>query len=341
MRVARYYRNDDVRLEEMPRPRIGPGELLVRIDASGICGSDVMEWYRIRKAPLVLGHEIAGEVVEAGPGVERFRPGDRVMATHHVPCNTCRYCLDGNHSVCDTLRSTTFDPGGFAEFVRLPAINVDRGTFLLPPGMTAEEGSFLEPLACVVRAQRIAGLRPAKSVLVLGAGISGVLHLQLARAAGAGLIVAADVHPYRLEMSRRFGADEALPADDDLPRRLREANGGRLADQVYLCTAAPPAISLAFRCVERGGTVLVFAVPEPGVTYPVPLGDLWKDGVTIVHSYAGPPADIRIALDLIASRRVAVTETVTHRLGLAETARGFRLVAEAGASLKVIIEPQR
>ncbi|HEX9831385.1 MAG TPA: alcohol dehydrogenase catalytic domain-containing protein, partial [Thermodesulfobacteriota bacterium] len=132
MRVAMYYNNRDVRLEEMPTPKIGPGELLIRVQASGVCGSDVMEWYRLPKAPLVLGHEISGEVVDVGEGVQRFSKGDRVIATHHVPCNTCYHCLRGNHSACETLRKTHFDPGGFSEYIRAPSINVDRGVFVLP-----------------------------------------------------------------------------------------------------------------------------------------------------------------------------------------------------------------
>src|SRR3990172_3126445 len=158
MRVAKYYNNKDVRIEEMPVPKIAPGEILVKVIASGICGSDVMEWYRIKKAPLVLGHEITGEVVEVGKDVKRFKVGDRVSVAHHVPCNTCHYCLNGNYSVCDTLRSTNFDPGGFSEYLRIPQINVDRGTFLLPDKVSYEDGTFAEPLACVLRGQRIAGV---------------------------------------------------------------------------------------------------------------------------------------------------------------------------------------
>jgi L-iditol 2-dehydrogenase len=341
MRVARYYRNDDVRIEEMPRPEIGAGELLVRIEASGICGSDVVEWYRIKKAPIVLGHEVAGVVVEVGGGVTRFHPGDRVMATHHVPCNTCHYCLSGHHQVCDTLRSTHFDPGGFAEFVRLPAINVDRGTFLLPDHVRFEEAAFLEPLACVVRGQRKTGLRAGQSVLVLGSGMSGLLHIALARAAGAGLIVGTDVHPYRLEAARRLGADEAIDAKQDVPGRFRTLNGGKGADLIVICTAAPAAVEQAFQAVDRGGKVLMFALPDPDTAYPIPLFELWHDDVSLLHSYAGAPADIQEALTLIATGRVEVTPMITHRMRLAETGDAFRLVMAAAESLKIIIEPQR
>ena len=340
MRVAVYHNNRDLRLEERPRPSVGPGEVLLRVEASGICGSDVMEWYRVRTAPRVLGHEVAGTVEEAGAGVSRFRRGDRIVATHHVPCDTCRYCLTGRHSVCETLRTTHFDPGGFSEFIRLPALNVERGTFRLPDSVTADEASFVEPLACVVRAQRISGLRPGQSVAVLGSGISGALHIQVARALGAGKIFATDLSPFRLDMAGKLGADAAIRADDDVPARIREANEGRPAEQVLVCTAALPAVAQSFRCVDRGGTILFFAPVAPGITFPVPLHDIWNDGITLVHSYAGPPADMRTALDLIAARRVDVASMVTHRIGLDRIQEGFDLVVRADDSLKVIVDPR-
>ncbi len=341
MRVAVYYNNRDVRLEERLMPQIGPGELLVKVIASGICGSDVMEWYRIKKAPRVLGHEIAGQIVQVGAGVEAYRVGDRVFVSHHIPCNTCRYCLNGQHTVCETLHTTNYDPGGFAEYLRAPPLNVDRGVFLLPDEMLFEEGAFIEPLACVVRGQRLACLQPGQSVLVLGSGISGLLHVALARALGAGRIVASDVNAYRMEAAQRFGADVALHAEEDVPARLRQVNDGRLADLVIICTGAFPAFLQALQSVDRGGTVLFFAVPEPGVDVPVPVNDFWRNGITLMPSYGGAPLDIQVAIDLIRARRVPVREMITHRLSLAETGLGFQLVAEAGESIKVIIEPHR
>ncbi len=341
MRVAVYYNNRDIRLEERPRPEIGPGELLVRIEASGICGSDIMEWYRLPKAPIVLGHEVSGVVEEVGDGVEGFAVGDRVVTTHHVPCNTCRYCLTDRHSVCDTLKTTHFDPGGFSELVRLPAINVDRGTFKLPDQVSFEEASFVEPLACAVRALRIARLEPGQSVAVLGSGISGVLFIQLARALGAGPVIATDNDEHRLTEAGRFGADAALPADSDVAAGIREANDGRLAERVFVCTGALPAIEQALGCVDRGGTMMWYAPADPGVTFEFPLLEVWANGTNLVHSYAGPPADMQTALDLIADRRVDVAGMVTHRLRLADTQQGFDMVIEGGDSLKVVVEPQR
>jgi len=342
MRVAVWYNNRDVRLEERPVPRIGAGEVLVRIIASGICGSDVMEWYRIDRAPLILGHEIAGEVAAVGSGVEKYKVGDRVAVAHHVPCNTCHYCLNGNHTACETLRQTNFDPGGFAEYVRLPAINVEQGIFPLPDDMSFEEATFIEPLACVLRGQRRANIRPGQSVLVIGSGISGLLHVKLARALGAEHIVAVDINEYRLKAAKKFGADTVYKADKYYPERLREINNGYLADVVIVCTGAVTAVAQALASVERGGVVLFFAPTGPGVTVPLSINEVfWRTDVTLTTSYAGSPADYSSALELIQSRRVLVQDMITHLLKLAETGFGFKLVAEARESIKVIILPQQ
>lgn len=342
MRVAMYYNNQDIRVEEMPVPKIGPGELLVRVEAGGICGSDVMEWYRIHKAPLVLGHEVGGEVVDVGDGVTRYRLGDRVSVAHHVPCNTCHYCLNGHHTMCDTLRKTNFDPGGFAEYLRVPRINADRGVFPLPDEISFEEGTFTEPLACVLRGQRIARIQPGQCVLIIGSGISGMLHLELARAQAAGRLIATDVDQYRLDMAQRFGAEVVIHADDDVPDRVREANGGRLADRVIVCTGAVSAVHQALDSVDRGGTVLFFAPTDPGTTIPISIDEFFfRNDITLTTSYAGSPADHVTAIELIRTRRVRVKDMITHRLGLAESSLGFQLVAQAQDSMKVIIEPQR
>ncbi len=341
MRVAMYYNNRDVRLEEMPTPAPGRGEMLLKTMASGICGSDVMEWYRIRKAPLVLGHEVTGVVAEADPGVDRFQQGDRVFVAHHVPCNTCRYCLNGDHTSCDTLHTTNFDPGGFAEYIRIPALHVDRGTFRLPEEVSFEDGTFIEPLACVVRAQRAVGVRPGQHLLILGSGLSGLLHLLLARASGAARIVLTDVNAERLRMAESLGADEALPASEDVPRRLCEGSGGRLADHVIVCTSALPAFHQALASVDRAGTLLFFAPTDPGVALPVPVQAFWRNNIRLVHSYGSSPADTAVAIELLRSGTVSVGPMITHRFDLADAQEGFRLVAESAASIKVILEPHR
>jgi L-iditol 2-dehydrogenase len=339
MRVAMYYNNRDLRVQETPVPTIGAGEILVRVRASGICGSDLMEWYRVKKAPLVLGHEIAGEVAAIGEGVTNFRPGDRVFAAHHVPCGECRYCEAGHQSVCDTLRSTHFDPGGFAEYIRLPSLNVRLGTFRLPDEITFDEGSFIEPLGCVVRAQRFARVRPGQTVLVIGSGISGLLHIQLARSRGAQRLVATDISDFRLRAARRFGADATIDGREDLPAKLHEVNDGRLADIVIVCTGAMAAIEQAVRSVDRGGTLLFFAPTAAGADVPIPLFNFWRDEISVLTSYAASGQDLTESIALIRSREVRVADMVTHRLPLSETARGFQLTASGQDSIKVIIDP--
>lgn len=341
MKVAMYYNNNDIRLEEMPKPEIGNDELLFKVMACGICGSDIMEWYRIKKAPLVLGHEAAGVIEEVGSNVKKYREGDRVFVTHHVPCNTCRHCLRGHHTACDLLHNTNFYPGGFAEYVRIPAINADRGTFLLPDGMSFEEGTFIEPLGCVVRGQRLAGISPGDNVLVIGSGIAGLLHIKLARALGAGTITATDVDDSRLEAAKKFGADAVINSRDDVLSKLKEANAGRLADKVIVCAGVLPAAKQALGCVDSGGKVLFFAVPKPGEDLPVDMTSMWRNEVTLLTSYGAAPLDLQTSMELISSGSVKVKDMITHRLGLAEIGKGFKLFAAGGKCIKVVIEPQR
>lgn len=341
MRVAMYYRNSDVRLQEMPKPEIGPDALLVKVISSGICGSDVMEWYRIKRAPLVLGHEIAGDIVEVGKNVKKYKVGQRVFVSHHVPCMKCRYCLAGHTSTCDTLRTTNFYPGGFAEYVRVPEINLEHGIFVLPKELTYDDGAFIEPLACVVRGFELGRFRPGSTVLVLGSGIAGLLNIKLAKAHGAERIIATDISKYRLDAAERFGADDIIDATGNVPKLVREANGGRLADFVIVCVGSTSAIDQAFKSIDRGGTILLFAPPVPGTQVPVPFGDLWKDEITITMTYAGSPDDIKDAIELIRRKKIVVSDMITHRFGLADTGKGFELVAKAGESIKVIIEPQK
>jgi L-iditol 2-dehydrogenase len=298
-----------------------------------------MEWYRIKKAPLVLGHEIAGDVVQVGKNVEKYKVDDRVFVSHHVPCNTCRYCLDNQHTLCNTLHSTNFYPGGFAEYLRVPEINVDRGVFLLPKEMSYDEGVFIEPLACVVRGMGIVGMKPGASVLVIGSGIAGLLHIKLSRALGAGRVIATDIDEYRLETAKKLGADMVINAKENVTEKVKKYNDERLADIVVLCTGALPAVKQAINSVDRGGTLLFFAPTEPGVEIPFPLFDLWNKGVKMVSTYAGGPRDIADAIELIRFKKVTVTDMISHKLPLSEAAKGFKLVDQAQESIKIVLYP--
>jgi len=338
MKVAMYYNNKDVRIEEMPIPEIGADELLVKMRACGICGSDVMEWYRLKTAPRVLGHEMTGDIVKVGEDVKGYEVGERVFVSHHVPCDKCRYCLNDQHTLCDTLHSTNFYPGGFSEYIRVPAINVEKGTFVLPDSISYEEGTLIEPLGCVVRGMRIAGFRKGQTVLVIGSGITGLLHVKLARAIGAKLVIANDINEYRLEKALEMGADLVLHAGAGVVGKIKKINDGYLPDLVVTCTGAPPAMEQAINLVGRGGTILFFAPTEPGINIPFPLFELWNRGITMVSTYAAAPRDIEEAIKLLRSGTVKVKDMITHRLPLEDIQRGFDMVADAKDSIKVVIE---
>ncbi len=340
MKVGMYYNNSDVRVEERSMPKAGDRDIVVKVMACGLCGSDLLEWYRIKRAPLVLGHEPAGVIVEAGKLVTDVRPGDRVFVTHHVPCNACFHCLTGHETACTTFQTiNNFEPGAFAQFLRVSGRSVDTGTLKLPDSMSFEQATFIEPLATAVRALRSVALKPGQSVLVCGSGVAGLLIIKLARALGAGRIIATDLSAYRLEKARSFGADFTVPAGEDVPAFVKKVNDGRLADVVVLSTGALPAARTALVCAERGGTILFFAVPKPGETVDVDFNPFWRDDITIKTCYGAAPADNVQALELIRKGTVTVTDMITHRFSIDRIGEAFRTGAKPDGCMKVIIEP--
>ncbi|MFH1347482.1 MAG: alcohol dehydrogenase catalytic domain-containing protein [Candidatus Margulisiibacteriota bacterium] len=326
MRVAVYYNNQDIRLEDRPKPKIGPGELLIKVLASGICGTDVMEWYRTKKAPRILGHEIAGEIVESKS--EKYKIGQRVFVSHHVPCNKCKYCLAGNHTACDILHKGNYDPGGYSEFIRIPKINVDYGTYVLPEQVSYEEGTMIEPVACVVRGQRVIDVKEGQTVLVLGSGLSGLLNIQLAKFKGAK-VIATDINEYRMNKAKEFGADQVINAKETLDFK---------ADRIIVCTGAFQAVKQAFNCIDKKGTILFFAIPSKNIE--LPTVDFWRNEITITSSYGAAPIDLEESLGLITDGKINVLDMITHKLPLAEIEKGFKIVSEAKDSLKVVLSPK-
>lgn len=326
MLVAKYYNNNDIRLEDIPVPEIGPGEILVKVRASGICGTDVMEWYRIQKAPRILGHEIAGDIVESQSA--RYHPGQRVFVSHHVPCQDCKYCREDNETACDTLHLGNYDPGGYSEYVRVPKINVEYGVYVLPDQVSYLEGTMIEPLACGIRGLGLIDIQEHHTVLILGCGISGILNIQLAKLTGAR-VIATDINEYRRQKAQEFGADVVLDASQDINLK---------ADRVIICTGAYAAVTQAFRCIDKKGVILVFAIPNREIAIPIP--DFWRNELTVTSSYGAAPADLEAALDLIATQKINIKDTITHTLPLDQIQAGFKIVAEAKESLKVVLEPQ-
>ena len=222
MKIARWYNNQDIRIEEAPTPRPDSHEILVKVISCGICGSDIVEWYRLPRAPLVQGHEIGAEIVEVGESVTGYKPGDRVFIAPKVPCMQCDYCEKGHYPVCSTIKERL--PGGFAEYILVPQSLVKNGTYLLPDVITYDQCTFVEPLACVVRAQRLAGLYDKQTVMVMGCGMSGLLHIKLAKAKSCS-IIATDINSRRLELAAHCGADVTLDGAEDIAKRMAADNG--------------------------------------------------------------------------------------------------------------------
>jgi len=336
MKAAVYYSNDDIRIEERPIPSISNGEILVKMMASGICGTDVMQWYRIKKAPRVLGHEMAGEIVEIGKDVEEFKKGDRVFVSHHVPCYKCRHCVHGNYTAYESLHTGNYEPGGFSEFIRVPEENVRYGTFLLPERVTFEDATMIEPLGCVIAGQNQLGMKEGHTVLIIGSGVSGILHIQLANIKGTK-VIATDIDEYRLNKAVEFGADYAIDASKYSIDELKRINDNRLADVVIVCAASKQAVENAISSVDRKGKILFFAVPENEIS--ISSQRFWRDEITVTFSYGASPDDLQEAIKLIDSGRVNVRKMITHRIPLSDIGRGFKLAAEAKNSLKVVVVP--
>ena len=348
MRVARYYNNNDIRIDNIPKPIIGPGEFLVQVKKSGICGSDILEYYRIAKMKklgvdsLILGHEIAGDIVELSEPVKHLKVGDRVFVSHHVPCFECKECKQGHETACNLLHNTNFDPGGFAEYVRIPQINSEKkGVYVLDKNVSYEEAVFIEPLGCVCRAQRLANIKKNLTFLILGCGTSGLLHIQLAKLRGAKKVIATDINDYRLQKATEFGADHVFNAKEDLAEEIKKINNYRLADIVIVCTGALSAANQALECGAPGSKILYFAVPKPGISLAVPINKYWRNEITIMTSYGAAPQDLSEAYNWIFSKRINVLDLITHRYPLSMAGEAFKVVIDADKSLKVILEPDR
>lgn len=337
MRAAVVHDFDDIRIEERPVPAAGPRDLLVRVAACGVCSGDVMDWYIRAKAPLVLGHEPAGVVAAVGEEVRAFSPGDRVFMHHHAPCFVCERCRRGLHVLCPLWKRSRLDPGGMAEYVRVPEENL-ADTLVLPATVSCEDGTLVEPAACSVKGMRRGGVQPGDTVLVTGLGTMGMLNILAARAFGAARVIGADLVPWRLEKALALGADAVIDVSrDDLAARVRALTGGEGARRVVVGPGTPRAMAEGIRACAPGGTVLFFTPTPPGQILEVEPHYLYFNEITVACSYSCGPHDTRDALDLIARGVIRAADLVTHRFPLERAAEAFRLTAAGGESLKALV----
>jgi L-iditol 2-dehydrogenase len=336
MQVARLYDFGDIRVEESSRPEVGSTDMLVRVSACGICSGDIMPWYIRRKAPLVLGHEPVGVVEDVGSAVSDFAPGERVFVHHHAPCFQCLACRRGEYVQCPTWRATNLTPGGMAEFFLVSAAN-QRDTLKLPDDVSDNDGVLVEPAACVVKSLRRSGLKAGESVLVIGLGIMGMMHVKLARNLGAGVIIGADLFESRAQRSRDLGADFGLVVSgDDLVDQVREVTRGAMADVVIVGPGSSRAINTGIAAAGKGATVVQFTATPPDEEMLVKPHDLYFNETRLVPSYSCGPDDTREALDLVRSGVINARELVTHQFPLAEINQAYQQ-AQKPESLKVVV----
>lgn len=333
MKAVRVADDGSVSVVDVEVPKVGPGDALMRTAAAGICGSDLLDWYVRRKAGSILGHEVAGEIVEVGAEVGGFAPGDRVVPHHHAACGECADCHNGRHVQCRQWRSSSLDPGGMAELVRVPAENLARDTWKIPASVSDEEATFVEPLATVVKAFRRGGFEPSQSLLAVGAGTTGQLAIRLARSAGAWRIGAADRVASRLSVAQRSGASEVFDVSEEpLGKRARDP-----FDFVFVGPGKAEVLESALATVAPGGTLLAFTMAAPEERWTVSPNELYFREVEIVPSYSAGPGDMREALSLIAARTLLVADLVTHRFPVARAGEAFERAREPDGSMKVLL----
>ena len=339
MKAAVYVGAGDIRIEDRPMPEApAAGELLVKIKACGVCGSDVTEWYMNPRAPLVWGHEPAGDVIAVGDDVTDFQIGDRVAVHHHVPCMVCDLCMHGHYTLCPTFKKTRLYPAGMAEYVRIPAEIVAKDILKIPDDMPYEIAALVEPVACCVRALDRANVRQGDTVIILGAGFNGIVMAMLAPHWGASKIAVLDRLPVRLERAQALGFTTFNVDDADLNEQISVWTNGRGAHSVLVTPANPKAMQMGFDLVGGGGTVLLYGPAKPEDLWALNANRVLFQEITVTGTYSASPYDTRRALALMQDKLIDAPALITHRFPLEQADQAWKLTKAAGDSLKVVVE---
>ena len=344
MKVGAFYDIDDIRYEEAPIPKIGSGDILVKMRVSGICGSDIRPEYipsKIRERnqkPVIIGHEVSGKVAEVGKGVTKFQVGDRVVPHHHVGCLSCWYCNHGAYTLCPEFYSINFEPGGFAEYFRVPARLVEKDTLLIPNNVSFEEAAQVEPAACIIRGIMKTPLTPGDTVAVIGCGPMGLTHIKLLKILGAGKIIATDPSDFRLKAAKRFGATVIVnPKGEDPVKKVKEMTKGIGVDIAYTATTNAEANEQAVKMLRPSGTLFLYAGVYSDFKMTLYEMNQTCREITITSTYSASHLETRMALELMATKRLKLDDLVTHRFKLEDIAEAFKVALERKDSLKTII----
>jgi len=327
-----------VRVKEVPIPNLTPGDILVRMEASGICGTDLEKIEGQLGPGGILGHEVSGTIEKVANDVTRYKPGDRVVAHHHAPCYHCPDCSRGDFTLCSEFKRSNIDPCGFAEYFRVPQYNVARGAVIpLPPELSFEEGAMIEPTACCIRAIRRAHVQDADNVLIVGLGPTGLTQIQLLRQATTGKIVGSDIIDARLKIGKKRGADETINAlTEDVPAHVRKiAREG--FDLVVVSTGNEKALNQAFSSVRKGGRILLFGAPSQGATYPLNVSDLFSRQIRLLSSYSCVEAELEEAIRFVSEKRLDLKSLLSDRFRLRDAEKAMEFARTSKTAIKTMV----
>jgi L-iditol 2-dehydrogenase len=341
MKAAVYYSPDNLVIEDVAVPKLRANEVLVEMKACGLCGSDLMEWYLKPRTPLVLGHEPSGVIVKAGKKVSGFEAGDRIFAHHHVACLTCHYCTHGDYTLCKQFSETHLVPGGFAQFFKVPAPNLQIDTLKIPPELSHQAATLIETVGCCIRALRRCQVTAGDAAVVMGAGPSGIIETVLLKAFGASQVVVTDYVDYRLQAAKRVGADVIVnPERESLLDAVKGATNGRGADTVIVTAPNVNAYLAGLELARKGGTLCIFAPTKPTDFMRTSLHKLFFSEIKLVPSYSTSHLETRTALKLIEAGTVDVGKLITHTFPLEEISKAFQ-TATRKECLKVVVTNEK
>jgi len=328
-----------VTLVKSELPKVNEDEMLVRMQSCGICGSDLEKVYgNYGMRSLRVGHEPAGVVIKVGKNLKKFQVGDRVFVHHHVSCYSCRYCLQGNYTMCNNYQTSNIEPCGLSEQFIVPKWNIEHGGVLkLPESISYDEAALIEPFACCIRGLNKISIKHGDNVAILGAGPTGVMHTLLARLRGANNIVVSDVNEFRLKFVEKYGVTAVnlnLEKLDDVINNNTESLG---VDVTILATGSMKAFESSLRITRRGGKILLFGVPSVGSKYDLDLNSLYSNEQIIIPSYGASEIETNQALSLMSDKSIDLLPLVTHRFQLRESDNAFKCAHEAVDAMKVLV----
>ena len=328
-----------ISIHDVQEPQLGPGDILVQMQACGICGSDLEKVFgRYGKTSMQLGHEPAGTVISVGKNVSDFGPGDRVFTHHHVPCYSCHLCIHGNETICPKYSQTNLLPCGLAEKYLVPEWNVSHGGVLkLPDTISFEEAAMIEPLACCIRAWKKFSYMQNDSVAIFGVGPTGMMHVMLSKAKKFGKIFCLDVNDFRLDFAKKFGVTDSLHSTDtDRKKKILQHTDNRGVDVAIVATSSLDALADAIDLVRSGGSIMMFGVPSGGATMKIDMSLVYSKEISLFTSYAASDSDTKEALDMISSQ-INVKQLITHTYQISESQKAFEHARTGKGAMKIII----